>query len=55
MSVTWSAAPKSNPQDREFFTSEDHAVDVAFDWSVDLHGAPIIVFCNDTEWMEVTA
>jgi hypothetical protein len=55
MFVSWSCAPKSNPEDREFFTSEDHAVDVAFDWSVDLHGESIIVFRNDTQWMEVTA
>jgi hypothetical protein len=55
MFVSWSAAPKASPEDREFFTSEDHAVDVAFDWSVELHGAPIVIFCNDQEWMEVTA
>ena len=55
MFVSWSCAPKSNPEDREFFTSEDHAVDVAFDWSVDLSGEPIIVFRNDTQWMEVVA
>lgn len=55
MLVSWSAAPKSAPQDREFFTSEDHAVDVSFDWSVERHGEPIIVFCNDTEWMEIIA
>jgi len=55
MFVSWSAAPKSNPEDRGFFTSEHHAVDVAFDWSVDLHGEPIIIFRDDVEWMEVTA
>jgi hypothetical protein len=55
MFTSWSVAPKSNPEDREFFTSEDHAVDVAFDWSVDSHGDAMIVFCNDTEWMEITA
>jgi hypothetical protein len=55
MFVSWSCAPKSNLDDREFFTSEEHAVDVAFDWSVDIHGEPIIVFRNDTQWTEVTA
>ena len=53
--ISWAVAPKSNPEDREFFTSEDHALDVAFDWSVDDHGAPMIIFRNDVEWMEVTA
>ena len=53
--VSWAVAPKSNPEDREFFTSEHHALDVAFDWSVDDHGAPMIIFCNGVEWMEVTA
>ena len=53
--ISWAVAPKSNPEDREFFTSEDHALDVAFDWSVDSHGDPMIIFCNDVEWMEVTA
>ena len=55
MFTSWSVAPKSNPDDREFFTSEDHAVDVAFDWSIDEGGAPMIVFRNDTQWMEVVA
>lgn len=55
MFISWSASPKNSPEDEEFFTSEDHAVDVAFDWSVDLHGDPIIIFRNGVEWMEVTA
>ena len=55
MFVSWSVAPKSNLEDREFFTSEEHAVDVAFDWSADSHGDAMIVFRNDQEWMEVTA
>ena len=53
--VSWSVAPKSNPEDRQFFTSEHHAVDVAFDWSVDSHGDPMIICRNDVKWMEVTA
>ena len=55
MFVSWSAAPMSTPEDREFFTSEHHAVDVAFDWSIERHGEPIIIFCNDVKWMEITA
>ena len=55
MFVSWSCAPKSNLDDREFFTSEEHAVDVAFDWSVEMHGDPIIVFRGDVQWMEVVA
>jgi len=53
--VSWSVAPKSNPDDLEFFTSEHHAVDVAFDWSVDDNGAPMIIYRNDIEWMEFSA
>ena len=55
MFISWSVAPKNNPEEREFFTSEDRAVDVAFDWSIDEGGAPMIVFCNDTQWMEIVA
>jgi hypothetical protein len=54
-SVSWSAAPASAPDQKEYFTSEDHAVDVAFDWSIELGGRPIIIYCNDTEWMEIVA
>ena len=53
--TSWSVAPKSNPEDVEFFTSEDHALDVAFDWSVDNHGDTMIIQCNGVNWMEVTA
>ena len=52
--TSWSAAPKGSDE-AEYFTSEHHAVDVAFDWSIELGGAPIIIYCNDQEWMEVTA
>ena len=55
MFTSWSVAPKFNPEDREFFTSEHHAVDVAFDWSAQCHGAPMIVYCNDSQWMEIVA
>jgi hypothetical protein len=54
--TSWSAAPKGTGMDHmEFFTSEEHAVDVAFDWSIELGGAPIVIFCNEQEWMEVVA
>jgi len=39
----------------EFFTSEAHVVDVAFDWSIELGGAPIVIFRDEEEWMEITA
>jgi hypothetical protein len=55
MFVSWSVAPKSNPDDKEYFTSEHHAVDVAFDWSVEEHGREMIVFRDNIPWCEVTA
>ena len=55
MFTSWAVAPKANPEDKEYFTSESHAVDVAYDWSIESHGRPMIVFCNDQEWMEVIA
>ena len=54
-STSWSAAPKGSPEEVELFTSEHHAVDVATDWSVEMHGAPVVIYCNGVEWMEVTA
>lgn len=54
--VSWSAAPKGTGMDHaEFFTSEEHAVDVAFDWSIELGGAPVVIYRDEQEWMEVTA
>ena len=41
--VSWSVFPKGEPHDAEFFTSEHDAVDVAYDWSVDNGGAPMVV------------
>jgi len=56
MFTSWSAAPKGTGMDHlEFFTSEEHAVDVAFDWSIELGGSPIVIYCNEQEWMEITA
>ena len=54
-SVSWSVFPKGEPQDAEFFTSEHHAVDVAYDWSVDNGGAPMVVQRDGMDWMEVVA
>jgi hypothetical protein len=53
--TTWSVFPKGMPEDAEFFTSEHHALDVAFDWSVEDHGAPMIVQRDGMNWMEVVA
>lgn len=52
--VSWSVYPKGQEFDAEYFTSEDHAVDVAYSWSADEHGQTMIVARNDIEWMEVT-
>jgi hypothetical protein len=30
--VSWSVHPLYDEQDKEFFTSEHHALDVAYDW-----------------------
>lgn len=53
--VSWSVFPKGEPHDAEFFTSEHHAVDVAYDWSVDNGGAPMVVQRDGMDWMEVVA
>jgi hypothetical protein len=54
--ISWSAAPKGTGMDHaEFFTSEEHAVDVAFDWSIELGGAPVVIYRDEQEWMEITA
>ena len=50
----WSVYPKGQEFDAEYFTSEDHAVDVAYSWSAEEHGQTMIVARNDIEWMEVT-
>ena len=52
--VSWSVYPKGQEFDAEYFTSEDHAVDVAYSWSADEHGQTMNVARNDIEWMEVT-
>ena len=53
--VSWSVAPKSDPEDREFFPSDHHALEIAMDWSVNDHGAPMIIFRNNVKWVEITA
>ena len=55
MFVSWSVYPKGQEYDVEFFTSEDHAVDVAYSWSAEEHGKTMIVQRNGMNWMEVTA
>ena len=52
--VSWSVYPKGQEFDAEYFTSEDHAVDVAYSWSADEHGKTMIVARNDMMWMEVS-
>jgi|TARA_B100000035_G_scaffold10990_1_gene9278 hypothetical protein len=54
MFVSWSVYPKGQQFDAEYFTSEDHAVDVAYSWSAEDHGKAMIVARNDMEWMEVS-
>ena len=54
MFVSWSVYPKGQQFDSEYFTSEDHAVDVAYSWSAEEHGKTMIVARNDMEWMEVS-
>jgi hypothetical protein len=53
--VSWSVHPLYDEQDKEFFTSEHHALDVAYDWSAQTHGRTMIIQRNDQEWMWVTA
>lgn len=54
--TVWTAAPKGAPKsEREAFDSEDRAFDCAFDWSIELGGDPVIIYCNGIEWAEVTA
>ena len=52
---TWSVHPINAEHDREWFTSEHHALDVAMDWSVDLNGQKMIIQRDGSDWMEVTA
>lgn len=53
--VSWSVYPKGQQFDAEYFTSEDHAVDVAYSWSAEEHGKTMIVARDNMMWMEVTA
>ena len=52
--VSWSVYPEGQEFDAEYFTSEDHAVDIAYSWSAEEHGKTMIVARNDMMWMEVT-
>ena len=53
MNVSWSVSPKGS-HDVEYFFDEDSAYDAAYDWSVELSGRPVIIYCNNTPWTEVT-
>ena len=53
--MDWSVHPLYDEQDKEFFTSEDHALDVAYDWSAQEHGRTMIIQRDGQEWMWVTA
>lgn len=39
----------------EHVNDESEAFDIALDWSVQLHGDPIMIFRQGIEWAEVTA
>ena len=51
--ASWSVHPEGERQDREFFTSEHHALDIAYDWSVERDGKAMVIECNDQEWMQI--
>ena len=53
--VSWSVHPLYDEQDKEFFTSEHHALDVALDWSAETHGRTMIIQRDGQDWMEVIA
>ena len=53
--ASWSVHPLYDEQDKEFFTSEHHALDVAYDWSAKEHGRTMIIQRDGQEWMSVTA
>jgi hypothetical protein len=52
-STLWSVAPEDSPEDVENCIDQDHAEDVAYGWSVDLHGRPVIVYRNGKRWTRV--
>ena len=51
--ASWSVHPKGERQEREYFTSEHHALDVACDWSIERGGKAMVIECNEQAWMEV--
>ena len=51
--TSWSVHPKGEREERAFFTSEHHALDVACDWSIERGGKAMVIECNDQPWMEV--
>ena len=54
-STVWSASLPERQQHSEYFATEDEAIDAALDWSIEMGGLPIIVYCNGQPWTEVTA
>jgi hypothetical protein len=51
--ASWSVHPKGERHERNYFTSEHHALDVACDWSIERGGKAMVIECNDQPWMEV--
>ena len=52
----WTVCPKGDHTEHaESVPSEDRAFDVAFDWSIELGGAPVMIRCNGQDWAEVVA
>jgi hypothetical protein len=54
-STVWSASLPGRQHRSEFFGSEAEAYDAAYDWSIEMGGLPIIIYCNGIPWTEVTA
>ena len=52
--TSWSVYPKGERHERNYFTSEHHALDVACDWSIERGGKAMVIECNDQPWMEVS-
>lgn len=51
--VSWAVYPEGEIHFREYYTSEHHAVDVAYTWSIERCGKKMIVERSGMKWMEV--
>jgi|TARA_R100000005_G_C5001903_1_gene209259 hypothetical protein len=51
--VSWAVYPEGEEHFREYYTSEHHAVDVAYTWSIERCGKKMIVERSGMKWMEV--